>query len=345
MSYNYTLKYRNFDQLLADVAIDFKKYDLADMIDPAEFVKVTKKINYDLGLRINMTKEVVLEVEKGRVKLPNDFYTINFMLMCGEYTVKEYLPQGTHIEERIIDPVAPEYQQAPPPVNLQDCEPPEVDPCDPCLQCGNPCCDDPCQRCSASAVSCSLNCKGEHVQLVQVLRSETRLFSVLQPIRLIENAMDIECDCPNLYWESPFTAWIKDGWLYTNFKTGKVYINYQGLMEDDEGNLMVLDHDLINDYYEYAIKRRLLENLIMNDEQVNPAKIQLIEARYREARVNSLSLVNTPNFGELKKMWKKNRKAMYSKYYDMFKSYPFVGGYYPFASGGSMYNNLRWQSR
>jgi hypothetical protein len=329
MSYNYTLRYKTFDQLMAEAKSDFRKYDLDDMISDIDLIKVAKRVNYDLGLRIQMTKEIVLEVEKGRVRLPNDFNVLNFAMMCGEYETKQYLPQGTHIEERIIDPVIPVYQQAPPPIDATCAEPPTVDPCDPCLQCNNPCCEDTCTACTAVEASCSLNCKGETTQLVQVLKYETRVFKVLKPIKLLSNAMEIDCDCPNLYWESPFSGWIKDGWLYLNFDSGKVYINYQGLMEDNEGNLLVLDHDMINEYYEYALKQRILENLIMNDEQVNPAKIQLIEQRYRVARNAAKSIVNTPNFSELKKMWKKNRKAMYNKYYNMFSSYSPVGINYP----------------
>jgi hypothetical protein len=315
---------------MAEAKSDFRKYDLNDMISDIDLIKVAKRVNYDLGLRIQMTKEVVLEVEKGRVRLPNDFNILNFAMMCGEYETKQYLPQGTHIEERIIDPVAPVYQQAPPPIDATCAEePPTVDPCDPCLQCNNPCCTDTCPTCTAVEESCTLNCKGQTTQLVQVLKYETRVFKVLQPIKLVANAMEIDCDCPNLYWESPFSGWIKDGWLYLNFDSGKVYINYQGLMEDKEGNLLVPDHDMINEYYEYALKQRILENLIMNDEQVNPAKIQLIEQRYRVARNAAKSIVNTPNFSELKKMWKKNRKAMYNKYYNMFSSYSPIGINYP----------------
>jgi hypothetical protein len=343
MSYNYTLKYRTFDQLLVDVQSDFKKYQLEDLIDPQDMIKVAKKVNYELGLRIHQTKEVVLEVEKGRVRLPLDFYTLNFALMCGEHTVKQSLPQGTHIEEKIIDPVVPEYQQAPP--AIETCpEPEDVDPCDPCLQCGNPCCDEPCNACTSSPASCSLNCKGGTFQLVQKVSYETRAFRTLKPIRLLQNAMDIECDCPNLYWESPFTAWIDDGWLYTNFKTGKVYLNYQGMMEDDKGNLVVLNHDMINEYYEYALKRRILENLIMDDEAVSPMKVQIIEARHRESRNNALSIVNTPNYGEMKQMWKKNRKAQFNKYYDMFSSHSYARGRYPF-SGNGIFNTGGWQSK
>lgn len=321
MSYNYTLKYRTFDTLLADAKSDFRKYDLEDAISDIDLIKVAKRVNYDLGLRINQTKEVVLEVEKGRVRLPNDFHVLNFALMCGSYETKSYLPQGTSVEERTIP--APAYQQTPPNVIdvCQDPVVPTVDPCDPCLQCGNPCCDDPCTACSSTEISCSLNCKGETTQLVQTLKFETRTYSVLQPIKLLKNPMEIDCDCPNLYWDSPYSGWIKDGWLFLNFKTGKVYLNYQGLMVDEDDNIMVPDHDMLNEYYEYALKQRILENLIMNDEQVNPAKIQLIESRYRVARNYALSIVNTPNFSEIKEVWKMNRKAMYSKYYNMFASY------------------------
>ena len=76
---------------------------------------------------------------------------------------------------------------------------------------------------------------------------------------------------------------------------------------------------MINEYYEYAIKQRILENMFINGEDVS-AKMQLVEQRLRGARANALSIVNTPDFAEMAKMWETNRKAMYSKYYDMFKS-------------------------
>ena len=79
---------------------------------------------------------------------------------------------------------------------------------------------------------------------------------------------------------------------------------------------------MLNEYYEYAVKKRILENLIMNDESINQAKIQLIQEGYRTSRNYALSIVNTPNFAEMKRVWAANRKAMYARYYDMFKSYP-----------------------
>ena len=322
MSYNYSLKYRTFDTLLADASNDFQKYQLQNAIDPQDMIKVALRVNYDLGLRLNQTKEIILEVENGKVRLPNTFHMFNFALLCGTYERKIYNPQGTNVEERIISP-GTVYQQAPP--NIVDvCQntTPVAVPCDPCNKCGTPCCDGPCSTCNTSVGSCSLTCKGETTQLVQTLKFETRQFSVLKPIRMLENPQMIDCNCPNLYWESAFTGWIKDGWLFLNFKTGKVYLNYQSALEDDDGNILVPDHPMLNEYYEYALKQRILENLIMDDEVVSQTKIQLIESRYKEARLYAKSIVNTPNFEELHRVWKMNRKAMYSRYYDMFASYP-----------------------
>jgi hypothetical protein len=133
---------------------------------------------------------------------------------------------------------------------------------------------------------------------------------------------NIDCECPNLYYNTPDQGWIKGGYLFTTFETGNVYLNYQGELVDDDGNLMVPDHELLNDYYEYALKKRIIENLALNGEDV-AQRLQLIIPEYRAARNNALSLVNTPNFKEMEQLWWTNRRAQYGKYYEMFKSYSY----------------------
>lgn len=343
MSYNYTLKYRTFDQLLSEVSMDFQNLDLENYIEPHQLIKVAKRVNYDLGLRIMMTKEALLDVEKGRVKLPDDFFVLNYAMICDEGSVHTVFPQGTHIEERKI---VPNYQETPGvispctdgTVNCQVCQ---TDLCS-CGSC-NTCAPTPC-GCAPSPVpaACSaspynplvpygdycvkprvfMNCKGDCYELVQIVNStQINYYKRLLPLKIMENPQDVECGCPNLYLNTPNQAWIQNGFLFTTFKTGKVYISYQGMLEDDNGDLLVPDHDMLNEYYEYAMKQRILENLIMNDEPVEK-KLQIVEARLRTARNNALSIVNTPNFAEMKRVWMANRKAMYAKFYDMFKSYP-----------------------
>lgn len=288
MNANYTLKYRTFTSLLEDVRTDLKSLTTDGVIDPSQLIKVAMRVNYDLGLRIYMTKEKTFTIEKGRVRLPDDFYVMNFAMLCGEQTVSRVNPQGTNIQE-----VVPEYR-------------PWVDQL-------------PCTNDSGIGEKACLTKCGNSYELIQVIGSQEVTYKILEPISF-KNSQYVDCDCPNLTYQSHNAAYIKDGWIYINLDEGKMYVNYQGTLEDEDGDLMVPNHPMLNEYYEYALKKRILENLIMDGANVS-AQLQLVMAEYRTARNYALSIVNTPNFSEMEKVWAMNRKAMYSKYYDMFKSY------------------------
>jgi hypothetical protein len=316
MDFNYTLKYRTFDQLLEDVTIDLHTFALENMIEPQQLIKVVRKVNYQLGLRINQTKEVILDVTHHKVKLPDDFYTFNYALICGDFQeVVGYdgYAGGTNMQE---------VRYSDWPNEVTECGCPKDNRC--CLDGKEGICLTHNPEAPYGDTSIKprvfLNCKGEAYELIQVINpSTTRLFRFLKPLRM-KTSQEIDCDCPNLYYNTPDQGWIKDGYLNTTFESGKVYLNYQGDLTDDNGSLMVPDHELLNDYYEYALKSRIFENLFINGEDVSQ-RIQIIDARLREARNNAISLVNTPNYKEMEKLWWTNRKAMYGKYYYMFMSY------------------------
>jgi hypothetical protein len=321
MDYNYTLKYRTFDQLLEDVTIDLNTFALENMIEPQQLIKLAKKINYDLGLRINQTKEVALDVCHGKVKLPDDFYTFNYGMVCGNYTVTTGYggaASGTNIQE------VPYVET---PANVDICAPITVN----CSTCNaNPCNNT--AGCSSNTGTnigvygdtcirprVFMNCKGDMNELIQVINpSTTRVYKELIPLRM-KVGQGVDNNCPNVRSNAANEGWIKGGFIFTNFQEGTVYVNYQGQMEDENGNLMVPDHDLLNEYYEYALKQRILENLYLNGEDV-AQRMGLIDQRLKAARNQALSLVNTPNFRELYEIWWTNRRAQYSKYYDMFTS-------------------------
>jgi hypothetical protein len=330
------LLYRTFDELLDEVLIDFQTYSLENMIEPQTLIKIATRVNYDLGLRINQTKEIILEVCHGKVKLPDDYYTLNFAMICGEYTLQTgYDIGGTNIQEVPYTEVPSTVDIcAAPTVNCSVCN---SHPCNNTAACigharppqnyipgeydpNNPYGD----TCIRPRVF--MNCKGDKYEVIQILpNGQSRSYKVMIPLRITANRT-IECDCPNLYFNTVNQGSIQNGFLHTTFQTGKVYLNYQGSLEDDNGNLMVPNHPLLNEYYEYAFKKRLLENLLMNGEDVGQ-KLQYIAGELRAARNNALSMVNTPNFEEMKKLWWANRTAMYGKYYNMFKSYPIDARY------------------
>ena len=327
MDFNYTLKYRTFDQLLEDVTVDFSSLALENMIEPQQLIKLAKKLNYDLGLRINQQKEIILDVTHGKVKLPDDFYTFNFAYICGSFKTSvgyDGFAGGTNMQEvRITDGRIPEtYSDFPAAVPDQCNTSKPTCCCDDKGNVGTCLVHNPQQPYGNELTKprVFMNCKGESYELIQVINSsETRTYTELHPLRM-KASQNIECHCPNLYYNTVDEGWIKHGFLFTNFQTGKVYLNYQGQMEDDEGNLLVPDHDLLNEYYEYALKSRILENLYLNGEDVSQ-RMQLVEQRLKAARNNAKSVVNTPNFAELKQIWASNRKAQYGKYYNMFMSH------------------------
>jgi len=286
---NTEIKYRTFDELLGEIGTDFTMYNNEGLIEPAQLIKVAQRVNYDLGLRIHGTKEVVLDIENKKVKLPDDFYVLNYAYLTATYKVTYKSMSGRETENVIVGRGSTE--------KCPKCYKSEVD-----------CC------CEATyTVECQ-NGESIYVQVVEKRKTETRVYDTFDRIRIATDTgrKDALNDSDNV-------GYIKNGFVYTNVAEGKLYISYQGALEDEEGNLLVMDHPMINEYYEYAIKQRLLENLYINGEEVTQ-KLQLIEQRLRAARNNALTIVNTPDFAEMKKLWELNRKGMYHKYYNMFKT-------------------------
>jgi len=284
---NTQIKYRTFDELMDEVRLDFFTYEMEGMIEPSQLIKVAQKVNYDLGLRIYTEKQKVLEIVNGKVKLPDDFYILTMALLCADYRVREEVLQGTHTED----------------VYMNVCTT----------------CNQPTDNCGCESVVTV--CENKYVKVMHKKNYVTKEYTEFKRLYVRPaKAVDPVCSQKPEY-HNWMEAELRNGFLYIiGIETGTVYLNYLGNLEDENGNLLVMDHPMVNEYYEYSIKQRVLENLSMNGEDV-VQKMQLIEQRLRPARNNALSMVNTPDFKEMYNLWKLNREAMYGKYYNMFKSY------------------------
>ena len=80
-------KYRTFNQLLEDVKVDFSTYDLEGMIRTEQLIKVATRVNYDLGLKIHQSKEVIIDAEHNKAQLPSDFKSLNYAFVCSNYRI------------------------------------------------------------------------------------------------------------------------------------------------------------------------------------------------------------------------------------------------------------------
>jgi hypothetical protein len=359
-------QYRTFDDLLDSVKIDLYTWDLEGLIAPQQLIKVAMRVNYDLGLRINQARSKAIEIHKGKGKLPQDFYVLNFGLVCEEHYTEEipsynktytegilegvslaqnfladkFVNQSTTIVDVLIGANVINHQLHTQNIIVQafDSEGVALDFDVNIIDSEN------ISLFSTSLVtipdvkviimgakistmgtgsgSCPalLDCTADGTPRVHYVTNGRRTDSrSLIPLRM-QKSVSVSADCFNVNTRGRYDAYIKNGFMHTNFDEGVIFINYQSLMEDDDGNLLVLDHPYCNEYYEYALKQRIYENLFMSGENVSN-HMQLMDQKLRGARANALSFVNTPDFAEMRKLHDMNRRAQYHNYYNMFKSY------------------------
>jgi hypothetical protein len=374
-------KYRTFDELIDSVKIDLYSWDLEGLLNPQQLIKVAMRCNYDLGLRINMQKSRVIEIQKGKGRLPDDMNVLNFALVCEDKLVSEIpsynktysegVLEGVVLAQNFLEPrfvnQSTIYSDIALGINLINHN---LHTLNVVVQVFNTdgtlldfdvtVVDMDNIRLYSEAVeviqnakiivmgakistvgtgsgSCPalLDCAGDGTPRVHYTTNGRRMES-RKPVRLHMYKADSLSPEPRERYDNRmddsyitglsskkgnyYDAYLKNGFLHVNFDEGTVYLNYQSVMEDDDGNLLVLDNPYTNEYYEYALKQRIFENLFMAGEQVQN-HLQLMNGQLRAARNQALGFVNTPDFAEMKKLHEVNRKAQYHNYYNMFKNY------------------------
>jgi hypothetical protein len=150
---------------------------------------------------------------------------------------------------------------------------------------------------------------------------QKREYTEFEPLLLVPGQYASAFTNPARFPNGRYQGEILNGFIRVNNNCHKIYLNYQGIMEDDYGNLMVLDHAMINEYYEYAVKKRILENLYINGDPALERRLQLVTLEYDKARANALSIVNTPEVSEMVKAYSIFRKTAEYKYFNPFNKY------------------------
>jgi hypothetical protein len=374
-------KYRTFDDLLDSVKIDLYTWDLEGLINPQQLIKVAMRCNYDLGLRINMQKSRVIDIYKGKGRLPDGLDVLNFALVCNDKltseipnynkTYSEGVLEGVVMAQNFLEPrfvnqsttytdivfgvnvinhqlhtlsvvvqvFAADGSLLDFDVNILDMENIQIisESVQSILDVKVVVLGAKISTVGTGSGTCPalLDCASDGTPRVYYTtngrRTESRALVRLHMVKAGSVSPEPREDYDSRMDDSFITgigrkmgnyydAYIKNGFLHTNFDEGTVYLNFQSVMEDDDGNLLVLDNPYTNEYYEYALKQRIFENLFMSGEQVQN-HLQLMSQQLRAARNVALGFVNTPDFAEMRKLHDVNRKAQYHNYYNMFKNY------------------------
>lgn len=282
--------YITFDQLMASVESDFNSYADAGLMNRGVAIKAVRKVNEDLGLKLNKEKEAIIEIKNYKGDLPEDFMYLQLALACtvqhynlgpgtvfGTHTVEHNLPK----EETTITEV---------PVNV--------------YQNSNP------------WGQCQLNeCNGTY-WVTQIYKEKQIKFNQLIPLKLTPKSLKYCSDsCLNQKVQrAAYDIDIENGQIVTGFREGKIYINYLADMVDEENNVLILDHPLLTDYYEYSVKKRFLENFFMNGDVDAVSRLQYVNNELRDSRLRALNFINTIEYTDIQDTYKINRSRFYKRY-------------------------------
>lgn len=257
-------------QLMNSVADDFVGYSLEKLIDPSQLIKIIRKINKQLGLRITRTKETIISFDNWILNLPDNMESLNFAVLCKYFKTTFPGIGGISTEHIEVDENTP-----------------------------------------ASTMVYTTEC-GDIFQIVQ-----KNNFTNVEKIYNIEKRIHIKSSAYQFDKTDVMGVMLSDNFMKLNIDSGKVYLNYEAVLEDDEGNLLVLDHPLVNDYYEYAIKERILENQMFQGEDVE-RKLAYLIPKLQMAKREAYGAVNMPEFEELLETNELNRIAFQKKYFWIF---------------------------
>lgn len=278
------LKYKTYDQLLASVESDIDKFTDEGYVNRALYIKEVRKVNADLGLKINIERETMLEVKDYVALLPPDFLFLQMAVACHTSYVRVPVVRGLQTEMH-SEQIEGE-SQLPTSCFLKSCD------------MGN--CEGPCENC---------------MWVTQKVGVKVYTYSNLQQLELTKSSHRHCADnCINFQFRSPHQIKIEDDHATFSFREGKVYINYLADMVDEDNNVLVLDHPSVNDYYEYTVKKKLFENLYLNKEGDFVQPLGYLKDELRAARILAIGFVNTPEYGDLQKMYMDNRHRFYKKY-------------------------------
>ena len=274
------LQYKTFSSVMASVEEDLKQYADNNLISRRNYIKVAKRINSDLGPKINRKREVCISVRDYKAEVPIDLLSVICMVATTIDTFGTLHPaiHGTRLvtntTEELVD-----------------------------------------KGFTPTVSAARLTCSGSCTFITKITSSTEVQYNSFYKLAPSASSLSFfQNSSPNVSWESQYTLSMNESEMTFNFKEGEIYISYIANMVDEEGNLLVLDHDLVNEYYEFAIKERILYDLWINGEDTYNKYVDTRDVQLPKARQVGRRIVHTP---EYKTMCEHNNKIL-REFYDTF---------------------------
>ena len=298
---NSPFEYIKLSQLVASVASDLHSFDDSNLIDEDRLIKIVRKVNSDLGVRIHESKSCILDIKNYKAELPSDFWKLELIfatttttlnvgnLMLGgtqTETVTEY-PTDLTDQMNILN-----YSQ-----KINNYTP---------IKLG--CYDQDCNQCY-------------WVIKKNPLAQKIRITNII-PLQLNNSCNNYLTNYSPHFHNNHgnYQIDIVENIIETSFKNGQIIITYLGNMEDEEGNILIPFHPQLFPYYELSCKVKILQDLFINSEADVQAKLQYLEREKSLAWRDALNFTMSSKAKQWSDYDKKRQHDFYDKWYKIIKS-------------------------
>ena len=282
-------EYRRFSELMASVKSDLPLFDDSNLIVDERYLKVVFKCNEKLGERIHQSRTCKLIVKDFAAPVPEDMWKIeNIYGVSANSITRDYLtilPGATKLAFHGEDEI-PQEQGNERIYNLG---------------------------------SLDINEETVSVSKIDVEYFERKEDKVAFPLILsprVENELTSYSACNK--WQGQYQVDLRNQEFKFSFKEGEVVLTYLGAIVDEEGEIMYPFHPLLNDYYEYSIKKKILEDLFMNSEADVINKLQFAEQKAQAAYYDAYTFIQSAKANQWSRMRKKYELQFYRKWYSAF---------------------------
>jgi hypothetical protein len=273
--------------IIAEVQTELAQYDSAGRLDEISLRNWAKRALKGFGNLVTTLNEKTIEVKNGKVKLPQDFYSLYLAAKCEPYKVD--IIKGC--EDDLVDTFFYRFRTE----QLREFD----------NQSGK------FQNGEYKEVTEKIYLRGGATEVDVYFRKPT----LLKVTRAISKE---QChpNCKNLSkaltHSSSHEINILGDYIQTNFSDGFIYIQYFALETDEQGDIIIpeLSNDQLSEYIMYHLKRKALESVWIVDDEAVQGKIQWMLQMENDARLKAMSaakIESISGYGWWETIRKRNR--------------------------------------
>lgn len=268
------IQYTSVDELVREVKNELSTHFERGSLDESFIYPPIKKCLSKMGVRILPTKSDIVNIENYNGDLPCAFYKLVFAVGCHK---GEYKPEPDYLNTKLVEHEVSE--------------------------------SDFINTCKTTCDVCSDSCNNLF-EIKQYFNTYSVEFTNLYPLKVTTDARPYCTDECFKSLRKGNEITIKNGKIYTAFETGKIYLEYLTLLEED-GELLIPDNEIIKDWIKHEIFFVLFRKLYLNGEGDMVQRLQWMQQQLAISQVNAESLYKRFTVKEFYDL----RKTLYSRFH------------------------------